>query len=315
MALLEAEAKKLSNNDLVRGVIEEIIDVDQTFQLLPFVKTEGKAYVYNRENSLASAQFIKVSVDVPESATTFTEVSVTLRIIAGDVDVDNFMQATYSDTNDQKSVQVAFKAKAMQRLWSDKFINGVSSTAYDLTALGGGGAETNVEFDGMDTLATQVVFANGATAGNGAAFNIDRLDVLIDTVRTGMDAFVFSRRALRDYKKTLRALSAVTPEYITLANGSTALAYAGKPILMNDFISDAKTVGTSTDCTTIYAAKMNEVDGLHGVFSGPSAGFQVIDIGQLEKRDATRTRIKWYCALALKSTKSLAKLTGVRPSA
>lgn len=308
MALLAAEALKLSNNDLIRGIVEEIIDVDDTFSLLPFVQTEGKAFVYNRENSLATAQFIVPNVDVPESATSFTEVSVTLRILIGDVDVDNFLNTTLSDTNSQKAVQIAHKAKAIARKFSQNFVAGVASTAYDLSALGGGASVTNVEFDGIDTLCQNTV-TNGT---NGGALTFDKLDELIDKVKLGPDALVMSRRTIRDYKKLNRAVTSVSPEYIQLANGRNALAYSGVPILMNEFISEAKTVGSSTDCSTVYAARFNEVDGVHGLYGGPNAGFQVIEIGQLEKRDATRTRVRWYCAIALRATHALAKLTGIR---
>ena len=310
MPLLAAEAAKLSNNDLIRGVVEEIIDADNVFALLPFVSTEGKAYVYNRENTLASAQFITTNVDVPESASTFTEISTTLRIIAGDVDVDNFLNATQSDTNSQKAIQIAMKAKSVARLFSDKFVNGDESTSYNLSALGGGAAVTNVEFDGIDQLcdAGQVV-TNGT---DGGALSFEKLDELIDKIKLGPDALIFSRRTVRDFKKLVRALSSVEPEYVMLDNGNRVLAYSGLPVLLNDFVPEDKTVGMSSDCTTVYAARMNEDDGVHGIYNGPTAGFQVVEIGQLEKRDATRTRIKWYCALALKSTKSLAKLTGVR---
>lgn len=313
MPLLNAEAEKLSQNDLVRGVVQEIIDADQVFQFLPFAHTQGKAYVYNREHTLASAQFITTNVDVPESASTFEEVSTTLRIIAGDVDVDNFLAETQSDSNSQKAIQIAMKAKAVARLFSQKFVAGDASTSYDLSSLGGSAAATYVEFDGMDKLtpAGQVL-----TKGvNGAALALDHLDELLDKVKLGADILVFSRRTIRDYKKTLRALSNVEPDYITLDNGSRILAYSGIPILLNDWVSETKTVGTSTDCSTIYAARLNEQDGLHGIYSGSDVGMRITEIGQLQNRDATRTRIKWYVALALKSTKSLAKLAGVRPVA
>jgi hypothetical protein len=35
-------------------------------------------------------------------------------------------------------------------------------------------------------------------------------------------------------------------------------------------------------------------------------------VGSLETKDATRTRVKWYVALALFNTLKLARLTGVR---
>ena len=43
MPLLRAEAEKLSNNQLLRGVITEIIDKDDMFAILPFTQVNGKA--------------------------------------------------------------------------------------------------------------------------------------------------------------------------------------------------------------------------------------------------------------------------------
>ena len=66
MPLLKTEAEKLSNNDLVAGVIEEIIDREDLFAVLPFVKTEGKAYVYNRENTVSEGAFIDPNEAITE---------------------------------------------------------------------------------------------------------------------------------------------------------------------------------------------------------------------------------------------------------
>ncbi|MEK7778299.1 MAG: phage major capsid protein, partial [Chloroflexota bacterium] len=83
----------------------------------------------------------------------------------------------------------------------------------------------------------------------------------------------------------------------------------GIPIGVNDYISDAKTVGSSTDCSTIHALQFGE--GATVGLSGPG-GLQVERVGSLEAKDATRTRVKWYVSIALFNTLKLAKLTGVR---
>jgi hypothetical protein len=85
--------------------------------------------------------------------------------------------------------------------------------------------------------------------------------------------------------------------------------YDGIPIGVNDWISDAQTVGSSTDCSTIYAVQFGE-GGLVGLTS--PGGLQVERVGSLESKDASRTRVKWYVATALFNTLKLAKLTGVR---
>lgn len=311
MPLLEVEAKKLTNNDLVRGIVEEIIDYDEMFRFVPFVQTQGKAYVYIREGTLASAQFIVPNVDVPESASTFVEVSVTLRIIAGDVDVDNFIATAYGDLAAQKATQIALKAKAVARLWSEKFIRGNTATSYNLAPLGGGSAVTDVEFNGLDNLVSTSYNYN--IAGNGDVLSFDALDILLDRVKLGADVLMTSQRTIRDFMKMCRSVSNVTPEYVKSGSGRDILAYAGKPILRNDFVSDTQTVGSATAaCSSIYAIRLNENDGVHGIYTGSSVGMQIQEIGQLEKRDATRTRIKWYTALAQKATHAMAILRGIK---
>jgi hypothetical protein len=57
---------------------------------------------------------------------------------------------------------------------------------------------------------------------------------------------------------------------------------------------------------------MGEADqGVVGL-SAPGA-IEVQPIGELETKDATRHRVKWYTAIAVLSTLSLARLIGVRP--
>lgn len=92
MPLLREEAEKLSNNELEQGVIETIIDRDDLFAILPFMKITSKAYLYNREKTLSEATFIDVNDTIPEGAATFEECVAKLRILAGDVDVDKFWQ-------------------------------------------------------------------------------------------------------------------------------------------------------------------------------------------------------------------------------
>ena len=86
--------------------------------------------------------------------------------------------------------------------------------------------------------------------------------------------------------------------------------YDGIPVGVSDYISDAQTVGTSADCSTIYAFQLGE-GSLAGLTS--PGGIQVERVGSLETKDATRTRIKWYASLALFNALKLARLTGVRP--
>ena len=70
-----------------------------------------------------------------------------------------------------------------------------------------------------------------------------------------------------------------------------------------------ETAYTGAANSTIYAIQFGE-DGLFGL-TGPG-GLQVVRIGDMETKDATRTRIKWYCSLALFSNVKAAALIGVQ---
>nr|DAM63278.1 MAG TPA: major capsid protein [Caudoviricetes sp.] len=294
MPLLRAEAEKLSNNQLLRGVITEIIDKDDMFAILPFTQVNGKAYVYNREGELADGQWLDPNDEVPESASKFVEVTTKLRILAGDVDVDKFLASTMGDTNPQKALQIAAKAKGMSRQYRAALVEGDSAT-------------NAKQFDGLKKLVTT---AQTLDAKN-AALTFSMLDELVDAVPLKPDCLIMRSGTYRAYLQLLRATSGTNAPLVMLKNfGHPMLTHNGVPIIVNDYIKVDEGDESSKSCY-IYAARFNEVDGVHGLFGGPNAGMVVEDIGTVQNKDATRTRIKWYCGLALKSTKSLAALKGV----
>ena len=82
-----AESAKLSQDMLVSGVIENVITVNQFFQVLPFQPIEGNALAYNRENALGDVQFAGVGSTITAKApATFTMVTSSLTTIVGDAD-------------------------------------------------------------------------------------------------------------------------------------------------------------------------------------------------------------------------------------
>lgn len=297
MALLRAEAEKLSNNDLIAGVIDEIIDKDELFALMPFSQVNGKALVYNREKTISEGDFLSPNDAVQEEASTFDEITAKLRILAGDVDVDKFLDTTMDDTNSQRAIQIAKKAKGLAR----KFRRTL--------AIGDTGVNAK-EFDGVVSLvdAGQQIIAGA----NGAGVTMTMLDELLDAVPNGADALMMRSGTLRAYRVLLRALGGTTPETVMIDNfGMPVPAHNGTPIIVNDFLPADEVQGSETASTSIYAMRLNEVDGLHALYGGPNAGIVVEDIGTVQNKDATRTRVKWYTGTALKSTLSLARLKGI----
>ena len=300
MPLLRTEAEHLSNNELIAGVIDQIIDRDDMFAVLPFMKAEGKAHVYNRENTLGGADWLDPNDPVNESAATFTEVVAKLRILAGDVDVDKFLQQTMSDTNDQMAIQIAKKAKTVAREFHKALATGDSSVNAKI-------------FDGLPTLAAAAGASQQTSAGaNGNALTLTMLDELCDAVPNGADVIVMRRGTIRAFRALLRATYGTDAVMQQLENfGRPMLTHNGIPILMNEFLAANETQGSNATTTSVYALRLNELDGLHGLWGGENAGIVVENVGTVQNKDATRIRLKWYCGLALKSTRSLARLKGV----
>ena len=298
MPLLKVEAEKMSSNQLVAGLIEEIITVNEFFGLLPFAQVNGKAYVYHRENTLPTVSFLDPNDTVTEDAGTFTEIVSKLRILAGDVDVDNFLNETMSDTDNQLAIQLALKTKAMARQYQDTSVNGDSIASPK-------------SFDGMRVLTP--AGQTTPTAVNGGALTLNMLDQLIDMVPNKPDFIMMRSGTRRAFVSLIRAASGNTGSMLQHPNFDVpVLAHNGVPIIINDFLPANEVQGTSgAVCTSIYAARCNEMDGLHGLYGGDSAGFRVESIGAVQNKDAVRTRVKWYCGMALKSTKSIARLSGV----
>lgn len=148
-----------------------------------------------------------------------------------------------------------------------------------------------------------------AMAVNGATLSLDKIDKLIDFVKGGKpDMLLMSKRSRR--KITGLARAAGTNLMIGEGKlGEVVEYYNGIPIAVSDWVKDSWTVGSSSDCSAIFAFNMGEgaVCGL----SSPEM-IQVERLGNLETKDASRTRIKWYVSMAMFSYVKCAMLSGVR---
>ena len=296
MPLLKVEADKLTIEDRQRGVIEEIIDNDELFALLPFAQTMDETYSYVREKTLAGGAWFDPYEDLEESASEFDPVAVKLKRLAGQVDIDNFMSEVSSNLNDQVAIQLAMKAKGMGRQFRNDLVNGDSS----------------VNAKQMDGLFKFVTPGQTLGTGNGAAVSFTALDELKDAVKLGADVLMMRQGTWRAIRALNRSMGGNTADHIMLQNfGRPIPAYDGIPVIINDFLPANETQGTNNETCSIYALRLNEVDGFHGVFGGPAAGFRVENVGLLQGKDATRWRMKWYVCTALKATHAIARLRGV----
>jgi hypothetical protein len=301
-----AEAEKYSRTQLLQGVVEEIISSSPMFAFLPFDTVLGNSLTYNRESTLGTAEFHNPGDTWTESTPTLSQVVATLRILGGDADVDEFLALTRSNEQDLRAEVIAMKTKAVARQFQDSFIYG--EAAVDPKA-----------FDGVHVIAEALAAAQNVHLGSGttpAVGTFSQLDQLCDCIVGGPDALVMSRRTRRGIQKLARSQGWALQSAPVGALGFLAEHWQQTiPIFVNDFMVDtellasgkysAKTGGASS---SIFALKFGG-DALFGLEAG--GGIQVEDVGALETKDAKRTRIKWYCGLALLSSVALARLDGL----
>lgn len=317
-----SESAKLAQDELVAGVIENVITVNRFYQVLPFDGIDGNALAYNRENALAPVATVGVgntdgvigagavsgnnqaARQAAKDPATFTQVTSTLTTILGDAEVNGLIQATRSgDGNNQTAVQIASKAKSAGRQYQDMLINGDG---------------TNYTFVGLLGLC-----ASGqsiATATDGEALSFEVMDETMDAVidKDGqVDYLTMNQREIRSMNKLLRDLGGTSAlDAITLPGGTTVPGYRGTPVFRNDYISVTQSQGASgAVCSTIFAGSLDDgarQHGIAGLTSSVQAGLHVVDVGESETKDERIWRIKWYAGLALFSEKGLAMAQGIK---
>ena len=305
MALTLEEASKLSNDILLQGVVETIVKDSPVLQVLPFIEIVGNGLTYNQEKTLPSIDFYDVGDTWAESTPTFEQITANLKIMGGDADVDNFVKATRSNLQDLEGAVIELKAKALKDKFEETFIYG------DITS-------NPKQFDGLRKLIDTATAGDQliAAGASGATLALSMLDELIDAVKGGKpDILLMSRRSRRKINALVRASGSMM-ETDRDKWGNFVQFWDGIAIGVNDWIlythvvsGSVETAATGGDCSTIYAIQLGE-----GALCGLTApGHLTVEpIGSLETKDATRTRIKWYCSLALFTSVKAAALIGVQ---
>jgi len=306
MALTLAEASKLSQDVLLKGVIETIITESQLLQHVPFIDIVGNGLTYNRESTLPAAGFYAPNDTWVESTPTFTQHTATLTILGGDADVDEFLRQTRSNIQNLKSIVTEMKSKSVARKFDETFIYG--RTAADAKS-----------FNGLHQMVgtNQKIHAgSGTTPGAGS---IRALKQLTRLVLPGEADFLIMRRNTLDNLSDYAERNYSPIKFVVGDFGKPIATFKIVPILTSDWIlqselcdsNGAYTAKTTGETTSIFACKFGE-GALVGCQNG---GINTKDLGDLETKDATRTRIKWYVSAALFSELALARYDGITDAA
>lgn len=308
MAMTLAEAAKLSQDVLLKGVIETIITESEILKHLPFIDIVGNGLTYNQENTLPSADFYDVGDVWVESTPTFTQQTATLKILGGDADVDEFLRQTRSNIQNLKAIVTELKSKAIARSFEDNFVYGNTTN-------------TPKGFNGLHALVasglTHQVHASSSdvTPDAGSIVKLKRLCRLV--LPNGPDFLIMSRTTL-DNLSSYAERNESPIRFVPGDFGKPIATFKGVRIITTDWILQTEAVAstiysakTGGTATSIFAVKFGE-KALAGCQNG---GITVKDLGDLETKDATRARIKWYVSMALFNTLALARYDGITDAA
>lgn len=315
MAQTLVEAAKLSNDVLQAGIIELLVYEDPLLERLKWAGIQGNGLTYVTEATLPNADFYSVGDTWTESTGTTTQATAQLKILGGDVDVDNFLKRTRSNINDLEAETIAEKVKAVKKAFMDAFYYGYNT------------GNTKM-FDGMHYLirsATYNTIANATVTETPVLLNMITVEKAIDMPKGFSPQLIMMSKAMRRYiNRYLHGVGGIT--YTDGANGRIQTLY-GVPVGVSDYIGDNESCdlqyttnygynyadmyhGADDDGATSIFVLNFDAKGCMGLQADPLQ-VEKVGTGNLETKDATRTRIKWYVSLMMQSLLSCCKITGI----
>lgn len=303
------EAKKFINDEIVLGVVEDIITTNPMFNMLPFTSYDGQGLIVNRENALGNSGMYGVGDTITDkAASTAIQTVFTATKLIGDAEMDGLVQAQSSSAGvDQMAMEISSKAKSIGRLFQNQMATG------DATG------------NNMHSFHTLTDAAQFTTASIGQAISFELLDELLDLVKAKdgeVDWLQMPARTLRSYRALVRALGGVNETIaFDMGNGRTRNVdvYNNIPIFQNDYLSITETANGAAlaagALTSVYAGVFDDgtqkvgISGIHP--AGNPAGIDVQFIGTSATKDEDLVRLKQYANFVNFNRKGLARLTSI----
>ncbi|MDX2802383.1 hypothetical protein PV365_43445, partial [Streptomyces scabiei] len=103
---------------------------------------------------------------------------------------------------------------------------------------------------------------------------------------------------------------ALTQKVVQTYNGIPLLD-PGQTAAGADILPQTETQGSSSVASSIYVVKYGQDEGDQAVTGLTNGGVMVDDLGQLQEKPAYRTRIEFYCGMAVFGGKAAARIRGV----
>lgn len=299
MGLTLLEAAKSERDPARLAVIRELAE-GELMRRIPFQDVEGEGVFYDVEQELPSVGFRGINETLDASYGVLNPQSERLKVLGAEVDVDTSIIDMRGP--DVVGDQVRMKVTAMRMTFEDQFINGDETT-------------NPRSFDGLKRRinigSSQAINANGA-------LSLSALDELIDAVdAVGGEKVLIMNKKMRRRLNTASRATGVGGfiNYDLDGFGRRVAQYGDVPIVVTD--TNAQNVqiqqfNESSSSTSIYCVAMGDLltTAIQGRCRG-QFGISVRAMGEVPDAPVDRTRIEWYCGMAVYNGRSAARLYGV----
>ena len=308
-----AEAAKFIDDEIVRGVVEDIISINPLFEAMPSTGYTGQGIVLNRELALGGVEMASVGDNIgtigggtgKDPATYTNLAAVTATKIIGDTELDHLVQVqSQSDGVDQLALEISSKAKNVGR----KFQTGLAT-----------GTGSAPEMNSLHSVVDAAQYT-GTSATQVLSFAL--LDELLDLPLSKdgqVDFIMMPRRTSRSYRALNRALGGVSEQYTKFDSDRIVDSYLGIPIFVNDYLSVVETANgaalTGGALTSVWAGNWDDGTQKVGISAihpdGTASGLSVRYIGDSATHDQEIWRIKMYTNFINFNRKSLGRLISI----
>ena len=303
MGLTLLEAAKSERDPARLAVIRELAE-GELMRVIPFQDVEGEGVFYDVEQELPSVGFRGINETLDASYGVLNPQSERLKVLGAEVDVDTSIIDMRGP--DVVGDQVRMKVTSMRMTFEDQFINGDESA-------------NPRAFDGLkrriNAGSSQAINMNGA-------LSLSALDELIDAVDAmgGQKVLIMNKKMRRRLNTASRATSiGGFINYEQDAFGRRVTQYGDIPIITTDVNAQNQLVQPFTETsssTSIYCVALGDLltTAIQGRARG-QFGISVRALGEVSDAPVDRTRIEWYCGMAVYNGRSAARLYGVTDAA
>jgi len=297
-----AEAQKRQQNPLLLAIIQTFIAEWPILRNAVVAPINGNALTFNREGTLPAPAFRAVNGTVADSSQVVASTTVSLKILASHLKLDQFLDAT-APTMAAQELSAQIKAIALD---GNKAVFKGSATSNPL------------ECDGLQvqTTALGTVIANNGASG---ALSLAKLrELVLKTKGTNkalyMNEGLFLRFQSAADDPTITNISRTTDQY-----GLTIPVFDGVPVYMAGEDSTGAQVlpfteGTNTDESSIYCVAHG--DGFRFLTNTNPAGDTVDTLGVRTRQKpgsfGKEWEFEWYFAPTILEKKGVYRLSGVK---